>query len=66
MKQGNTLFPLLFKFSLEYAILKEQETNLGQDINAIHQVLAYLDYVNLIRDDIRTIEINADVLLNVC
>jgi len=28
--------------------------------------LAYADDVNLIGDDIRTIEINADVLLNAC
>ena len=32
-------------------------------MNDIHQVLAYADDVNLI-GDIRTIQINADVLLN--
>ena len=31
-----------------------------------HQVLAYADDVNLIGDDIRTIERIADVLLNAC
>ena len=31
-----------------------------------HQVLAYADDVNLIGDDIITIERNADVLLNTC
>ena len=31
-----------------------------------HQVLAYADDVNLIGDDIREIERNADVLLNAC
>ena len=31
-----------------------------------HQVLAYATDVNLIGDDIRTIERNADVLLNAC
>ena len=35
-------------------------------MNATHQVLAYADDVNLIGDDIRTIERNADVLLNAC
>ena len=35
-------------------------------MNGTHQVLPYADDVNLIGDDIRTIEINADVLLNVC
>ena len=34
-------------------------------MNGTHQVLAYADDVNLIGDDIRTTERNADVLLNV-
>ena len=53
-------------FALEYAIRKVQETNLGLDMNGTHQVLAYADDVNLIGDDIRTIERNADVLLDDC
>ena len=43
-----------------------KKTNLGLDMNDTHQVLAYADDVNLIGDDIRTIERNADVLLNAC
>ena len=35
-------------------------------INIIHQILAYVDDANLIGDDIRIIERNADVLLNPC
>ena len=35
-------------------------------MNGTHQVLAYADDVNLIGDDIRTIERNSDVLLNAC
>ena len=35
-------------------------------MNGTHQVLAYGDDVNLIGGDIKTIERNADVLLNVC
>ena len=35
-------------------------------MNGTHQVLAYADDVNLIGDDIRAIERNPDVLLNVC
>ena len=35
-------------------------------MNGTHQVLAYADDVNLISYDIRTIERNADVLLNAC
>ena len=32
----------------------------------VDEVLAYVDDVNLIGDDIKTIERNADVLLNAC
>ena len=39
---------------------------MGLDMNGIHQVLAYADDVNLIGDDNRTIEGNADVSLNAC
>ena len=35
-------------------------------MNGTHQVLPYADDVHLIDDDIRTIERNADVLLNAC
>ena len=35
-------------------------------MNGTHQVLAYADDVNLIGDYIRTIERNADMLLNAC
>ena len=55
LKEGDVLLPLLFNFA-EYAIRKVQETNLGLDINGTHQVLAYADDVNLIGNDIRTIE----------
>ena len=47
--------------TLLYAIRKVQESNLGLDMNGTHQVLAYADDV-----DIRTIERNADLLLNAC
>ena len=63
LKQGNALSLLLFKFSLECTIKKVQKNNLGLDMNGTHQVLDYAD-VNLIGDDIKTIEINSDVLLN--
>ena len=48
LKQGDALSPLLFSFTLEYAIRKVQDTNLGLDMNGTHQVLAYANDVNLI------------------
>ena len=35
-------------------------------MNDTHQILTYADDVNLIGDDIRTIERNGDSLLNAC
>ena len=64
LKQGDALSPLLFNFSLKYAIRKVQETRLGLDMNTTHQLLAYADDANLTGDDIRTIEKNSDALLN--
>ena len=52
LKQGDALSPQLFNFSLEYAIRKVQETNLGLYMNGTHQVLAYADDVNLLGEDI--------------
>ena len=65
-KHSDALSPLLFNSALECAIRRVQESSLGLDMNDTHQVLDYADDVNLIGNDIRTIERNADVLLNAC
>ena len=66
LKHGDALLPPLFNSALEYAIRKVNETNLALDMNGTYQVLAYADNVNLIGDYIRTVERNADMLLNAC
>ena len=63
LKQAVVLSPLPFHYALEYAIRKVWETNLGHDMNGMHEVLGYADDVSL-RGDITTKERNADVLLN--
>jgi Reverse transcriptase (RNA-dependent DNA polymerase). len=64
LKQGDVLSPLIMNFALECTLRKVQKANLRLDMNGTHQVLAYADDVSLINIDIRTIERNADVLLN--
>jgi hypothetical protein len=54
LKQGGALSPLLFNFALEHSIRKVQENQVGLKLNGTHQLLAYTDDVNLLRDNIDT------------
>jgi hypothetical protein len=56
LKQGDALSPLLFNFALEYAIRKVQENQVGMKLIGTHQLLAYVDGVNLLGDNIDTIK----------
>jgi hypothetical protein len=58
------LSPLLFNFDLEYAIRKVQETQVGMKLNGTIQLLAYADNVNLLGDNIDTIQKNTEILID--
>jgi hypothetical protein len=47
----DSLSPLLFNFALEDAIKKVQVNQVGVKLNGTHQLLAYADDVNLLRDN---------------
>jgi hypothetical protein len=62
LKQGDALSPLLFNSALEYAIRKVQEYQVGLKLNGTHQLLAYADDMNLLEDNIDTINENTETL----
>jgi hypothetical protein len=60
----DALSSLLFHFALEYAITKVQKHQVGLKLNGTHQLLLYADDMNLLGDDINTIQINTKTLID--
>ena len=63
LKQGDDLSPLLFNFSLEYAIRRVQVNQDGLKLNGTHQLLAYADDINILGGSVHTVKENAEALV---
>jgi hypothetical protein len=55
---------VLFNFALEYSIRKVKENQAGLKLNGTHQLLAYADDVDLLGDNIDTINKNTQTLID--
>jgi hypothetical protein len=65
LKQEDTLSPLLFNFTVEYAIRKVQENHqVGLKLNGTPQLLVYADDVNLLGDSINNVKKNTNMLFD--
>ena len=63
LKQGDALSPLLFNFFLEYAIKMVQVNQDGLKLNGTHQLMAYVDYVNVLGGSVDTVKESAEALV---
>jgi hypothetical protein len=65
-KQGDALSPLLYNFTLEYAIRKVQENQVSLKLNGTHQLLVYAEDVNLLGNSINTLlEASSNISLEI-
>jgi len=60
LKQGDALSPMLFNSALEYAIRRVQVNQYGLKLNGTHQVLVYVDDVNVLGGSVHTVKENAE------
>jgi retron-type reverse transcriptase len=64
LKQGDALSPLLFNFALEHAVRRDLENQEGPKFKGTQQLVAYADDVNIVGENIDTIEKNTQALID--
>jgi hypothetical protein len=63
LKKGYALKPLLFNFASGYAFKRVQVNKDGLKLKGIHQLLVYVDDINMLGESVHNIKENADTLL---
>ena len=63
LKQGDAATPLLFNFSLQYAIRRVQVNQDGLKLNGALKLLVYADDVNILCGSVRTVKKNIEAVL---
>ena len=63
LKQGDVLLPLIFNFTLEYAIRMVQVNQDGLKLSGTHQLQVYAGDVNTLGGSICTIKENTEALM---
>jgi hypothetical protein len=61
-KQEDVLSPLLLNFVLEYSVRRVQINQDGLKLNSTHQLLLYVDDVNMLGGSVHIIKDNAEAL----
>jgi len=64
LKQEDALSPLLFNFASEYAIRRFQVNQDGLKLNGTHQLLAYVDDVNILGGSVDNVKKNVEALVS--
>ena len=63
LKRGDALSPLFFNFALDYVIRRIPVNQYGLKLNGTHQLLVFVDDVNILGGSVHTIKENTKALI---